>query len=901
MTGERVTDPRTPPTNPIARENARDGNPESEWLDIGPDAGDPSIQGFATDISVNRGETVHFKIKTDSTHYHLDIYRVGYYKGLGARKVARVLPSARLPQIQPRCVQELQPGCVPEPSTPLIDCGNWAESASWAVPSDATSGVYLAKLVRDDTAGASHVIFIVRDDAGGSDIVFQTSDTTWQAYNSYGGNSLYDSDVPDDRVGRAYKVSYNRPFATRGNVRGRYSWFFVSEYPMVRWLEANGYDVSYCAGVDTDRMGRGILNHKVFLSVGHDEYWSANQRANVEAAREAGVNLAFFSGNEMFWKIRWEPSIDGSGTPYRTMVCYKESGGKRIDPDAAWTGTWRDPSFSPPFDGGRPENALIGTIFMVNFPAFDPLIVPAADGKMRFWRNTSIANLPDGDRAILRCGCDGTLGFEWDEDLDNGFRPPGLIRASSTTATVGLYLLDHGFTFGEREATHHLTLYRHPPTLRGALVFGAGTINWSWGLDGRHENPFDGLPPSVPEPAMQQATVNLFADMHVQPQTLQPGLVLATASTDATPPRSVITSPPSGGTVVMGSVVSITGTAVDIGGVVGGVEVSVDGGLTWHPAIGRANWSYNWKPTLLGSITIKSRAVDDSGNLENAGSGINVTVVPRSRQILLFYNATNGNNAIGRLNDIGDYVNLSAGVFARDWTHIVPGMNNALFFYRVGYAWTGILDDAGTYRDVGEVGHNGSLSAEWTHIVAGANNLFLCYNANSGATMIGRLDDHNFFVGLSTLGFCPDWTNIVAGVNNVLLFYNRHTGRAATGKLGIPAGSYVNLREITGVLPGWTHIVAGVNNVLLFFNADTGRAMTGRLGDAGSLTYLRNPLWEADLGWTNIAAGVRNTILLFYQAPSGTAATGTLDANGTYVHLTNHTGFSTGWTHIIGP
>ena len=141
MTGERVADPRTPPTNPIARENARDGNPESEWLDIGPDAGDPSIQGFATDISVNRGETVHFKIKTDSTHYHLDIYRVGYYKGLGARKVATVLPSARLPQIQPRCVQELQPGCVPELSTPLIDCGNWAESASWAVPSDATSGV----------------------------------------------------------------------------------------------------------------------------------------------------------------------------------------------------------------------------------------------------------------------------------------------------------------------------------------------------------------------------------------------------------------------------------------------------------------------------------------------------------------------------------------------------------------------------------------------------------------------------------------------------------------------------------------------------------------------------------------------------------------------------------------
>src|SRR5262245_62240670 len=148
-----------------------------------------SIQGFATDISVNRGETVHFKIKTDSTHYHLDIYRVGYYAGLGARKVAGVLPSARLPQLQPDCVPELQPGCVPEPSTPLVDCGNWAESASWAVPSDATSGVYLAKLVRDDAAGASHIIFIVRDDAGGADLLFQISYTTWQAYNTLGGSN----------------------------------------------------------------------------------------------------------------------------------------------------------------------------------------------------------------------------------------------------------------------------------------------------------------------------------------------------------------------------------------------------------------------------------------------------------------------------------------------------------------------------------------------------------------------------------------------------------------------------------------------------------------------------------------------------------------------------------------
>ena len=80
---------------------------------------------------------------------------------------------------------------------------------------------------------------------------------------------------------------------------------------MMRFLEANGYDVSYIVGVDTDRRGASCSNHKVFLSVGHDEYWSGAQRANVEAARDAGVHLAFFSGNEVFWKTRWENSIDG--------------------------------------------------------------------------------------------------------------------------------------------------------------------------------------------------------------------------------------------------------------------------------------------------------------------------------------------------------------------------------------------------------------------------------------------------------------------------------------------------------------------------------------------------------------------------------------------------------------
>ncbi len=170
--------------NAIADENALPGNPPSEWEVSG--AGDPSIQGFATDISVNQGETIGFKIKTDATDYRIDIYRLGYYQGLGARFVATVEPSATLPQVQPACFFD--------PDTRLLDCGTWSLSASWNVPVGAVSGIYVAKLVREDPEDgrASHIAFVVRDDDGGSEVLVQTSDTTWQAYNTYaeGGSSL---------------------------------------------------------------------------------------------------------------------------------------------------------------------------------------------------------------------------------------------------------------------------------------------------------------------------------------------------------------------------------------------------------------------------------------------------------------------------------------------------------------------------------------------------------------------------------------------------------------------------------------------------------------------------------------------------------------------------------------
>jgi hypothetical protein len=661
----RAACPAPAGSNEIVVENCQTGTPRSEWDISG--AGDTSIQGFATNMSVNRGTSVSFKVSTPATSYRIDIYRMGYYGGNGARKVATISPSASLPQNQPACLTN---------SSGLIDCGNWGVSASWAVPASAVSGIYFAHLVRTDVSSSegSHVFFVVRNDASQSDIYYQTSDTTWQAYNDYGGNSLYEGGpLSGGSTSRAAMVSYNRPFVTRAVSSGQ-DWVFNAEYPMVRWLERNGYDVSYETGVDTDRLGSLIRNHKVFMATGHDEYWSGAQRANVEAARNAGVNLAFFSGNEVFWRTRWQASIDGSNTAYRTLVSYKETHeNAHVDPSGEWTGTWRDTrSFNP--QGPKPENALTGTIFTVN-AGTRAIRVPADAGKLRLWRNTSVATLAAGAEATLS---DGTLGYEWDSDLDNGSRPPGLVDLSSTTETGLNVLQDNGSTYGDGSATHSLTLYRAPS---GALVFGAGTVQWSWGLDANHDRDT-----STADPRMQQATVNLLADMHSQPGSLDPSLTAASASNDTAAPTASIVSPATGTTVMPGTTVTIQGTATDAGGGrVGGVEVSLDGGTSWHPASGRESWRYTWNPSAAGQVTLMARASDDSANLGSATSATVRVGGSRSCPCNLFGDlaptqSTNDNQAI------------EVGVrFRAD----VDGFVTGLRYYgaasstpRVGHLWT---------------------------------------------------------------------------------------------------------------------------------------------------------------------------------------------------------------------
>merc|ERR1740121_2543399 len=478
---------------------------------------------------------------------------------------------------------------------------------------------------------ASHVYFVVRDDTRRADVLLQTMDTTWHAYNTYGAPSTYGvlplerhnfSLPPGADSRRSYKRSYNTPVITR-DIRA-VNMVFHSEFLAIRWLESNGYDVSYWSGVDAHTLGSQIATRaRVYVSVGHDEYWSGEQRTAVEAARDRGVHLCFWSGNEMYWKVRWEASL--TGEPTRTMVVYEESQeSSKIDPQPdVWTGTFRDGRDINP-EGANPENAVTGTIFTANAWRNDPLVVPGAYAELRFWRHTAVAALRPSQRAVL---LKGLLGHEFDEDIDNGFRPAGLIRLSETVVHNVQLLVDTGGGFDAGTAVHHLVMYRAGS---GALVFGAGTVQWAWGLDAFHDSA-GGMPNNVeneydtriredlsgPEHAVQQATLNVLADMGVQPATLNSGLTRARASTDVEAP--VVTYAHCW--LAAPGMLELIAKAEDRGGgTVAALEASPDGQRWYIMVRAGPGWGVRLRiPDGFASISaLFVRAIDDSLNIGEA-------------------------------------------------------------------------------------------------------------------------------------------------------------------------------------------------------------------------------------------------------------------------------------------
>lgn len=189
----------------ISEENLLPGTAAWLPLRLEPDR----VEAFASPISVANGEQIQFFVNTGSPEFQIDIYRLGWYQSLGGRLY---LSSGRLPGNR-------QPSCEFEPATRMTSCANWQPSFVLTIPGDWLTGVYWAKITESERGSETVVLFVVRNESSNAPLLVQLPFTTYQAYNSRGGNSLYEFNSDDsdgDGLGeRAFKVSFDRPYERR--------------------------------------------------------------------------------------------------------------------------------------------------------------------------------------------------------------------------------------------------------------------------------------------------------------------------------------------------------------------------------------------------------------------------------------------------------------------------------------------------------------------------------------------------------------------------------------------------------------------------------------------------------------------------------------------------------------
>lgn len=446
LSPKKLTRESPPNLNPIITENQKTGT--TDWQLTNP-ATRREIEGYASLTSVNTGKKISFFVNTQDAHYTLEIFRMGWYGGAGAR---RVLEAIELPGMK-------QPPPLEHRASGLVEC-DWEESYILTIP-EWTSGVYLVKLTASETGKQSYIIFVVRNDRRKSDFLFQLSVTTYQAYNNWGAKSLYRWN--SKRI-QAYQVSFNRPYAKSPNPKAAYGVgageFLTNfqppqrvssagwDYNMVRWLEKEGYDVSYATNIDTHENPKLLWKHKAFLSVGHDEYWSARMRQNVEKARDKGISLGFFGANACFWQIRFDLSPI-SRAMNRTIVAYKENA--TLDPyrDRRRTTLWRNPPVN------IPEDSLIGVMF-AKFEVDGDIAIDSPPDWM-----LAHTNLKSG--SILP----GLLGYEVDRIYKSA--PKNIIRVAHSP-----------YLDGDKISYADMAVYTAES---GAIVFATGSMQWIWALD----------------------------------------------------------------------------------------------------------------------------------------------------------------------------------------------------------------------------------------------------------------------------------------------------------------------------------------------------------------------------------------------------------------------------------
>jgi len=443
--------------NPIMLENQQPGT--TDWQIDGRSATDAvsQVKGYASATSVDQGETISFFVTVNPVQtYSIDVYRMGYYQGLGGRLMLHLDPRAG----------STQPACPMDQATGMIAC-NWSPSYDLTVPTTWTSGVYVAKLV-NSRGFQSYIIFTVRSDSRSGGLLYQQSVTTYQAYNNYPddatggsetpatGKSLYEYNSSTTQTGagttRAVKVSFDRPYSEGDGAAG----FWEYEAHFVTWMEQMGYDVSYSTNVDTDLHPERLLNHAGFLSVGHDEYWSKSMYDGAVAARNNGVSLGFFNGNSVYWQIRMEASA--GGTAGRVITCYKSAA---LDPvkNATATVQWRDPAVN------RPEQQLMGIMFTAMQPDGEPPAPYVVKNSTNWiYSGTGVVN---GD------SIPGVVGYEADRYVNT---------APAPTAAAGSYVLLSSSPYLTSRGTTDYQQSSIYQAQSGAWVFAAGTIQWGWGL-----------------------------------------------------------------------------------------------------------------------------------------------------------------------------------------------------------------------------------------------------------------------------------------------------------------------------------------------------------------------------------------------------------------------------------
>jgi hypothetical protein len=455
-----ASNPAVPALNPIAAENRESGTDAWRVSKYSDDV-DQQVKGYASAVSVNVGESITFFVTVNPAQfYSIDVYRFGYYSGQGGRLMKHVNRISGL----------AQPACPLDTTTGMVSC-HWSPSYALAVPPTWTSGVYLAKLTNEH-GFQNYITFVVRDDSRASALLYQQSVTTYQAYNNYPhdapgasavpatGKSLYDFNSSrlqtSLRIWRSTKVSFDRPYSDnigRGDGSGNFTQW---ESYYVRWLEMNDYDVTYTTDVDVHRDGVRLLGHRGFLSVGHDEYWSAAMYQAVEKARDRGVGLGFFGANAVYWQIRFESSSDGR--PNRVQVCYKDAA---LDPvkNATSTVLWRD---AP---ANRPEQQLVGIMSSgQQTSGAPPAMFVAANTSNWLYNGTGVTE----GQAIA-----SVVGYETDRYHSN-YPPP--------ITTAGTYVTLSRSPYMNTDAVQDYqesSIYQAPS---GAWVFAAGSIEWSWGL-----------------------------------------------------------------------------------------------------------------------------------------------------------------------------------------------------------------------------------------------------------------------------------------------------------------------------------------------------------------------------------------------------------------------------------